>query len=326
MFDINEQPLLKDLEAGQQFTGVVFIQKAELRTTKNNTLYWDITASDNSTQVACRIFDASGREGIEAGRIAYVVGTTEIYQNAIQIKFSRVTMADTKKPEILERVLPVSYMKKEEAQEKFDGIMSRIKREEIKELVRKVIDKCGGIEMYFTNSAAISVHHSEIGALAVHSIEVAKIAYVMATMYNANMDVVLAAALLHDVAKLLEYQYSQYGLASEMTIRGLLFGHLSIGSEIILRTAEELNIDEITALNIAHCVASHHGVLQYGAVAKPATLEAAIISEADGSSARITQYKNVLNTLDDGGVSEAIRTLDGTRIWKPKVGELHESI
>ena len=72
-----------------------------------------------------------------------------------------------------------------------------------------------------------------------------------------DSDLLMAAALLHDVGKVREFTYgAEFGLTEE----GELLGHLAIGAEIIGGAAGGLAAR--AARRCSHCVLSHHGPAQ----------------------------------------------------------------
>ena len=69
-----------------------------------------------------------------------------------------------------------------------------------------------------------------------------------------DSDLLIAAALLHDVGKVREFTYgAEFGLTAE----GRLLGHLAIGAEIV--GAASGGLPEERRVALLHCVLSHHG-------------------------------------------------------------------
>ena len=69
-----------------------------------------------------------------------------------------------------------------------------------------------------------------------------------------DSDLLMAAALVHDVGKTREFSYgAEFGITEE----GRLIGHLALGAEIVGSAAEGLPPERRAAL--LHCVLSHHG-------------------------------------------------------------------
>jgi 3'-5' exoribonuclease len=69
-----------------------------------------------------------------------------------------------------------------------------------------------------------------------------------------DSDLLMAAALLHDVGRTREFTYgAEFGITDE----GRMLGHLALGAEIIGAAAGRLPDER--RVELLHCVLSHHG-------------------------------------------------------------------
>jgi 3'-5' exoribonuclease len=69
-----------------------------------------------------------------------------------------------------------------------------------------------------------------------------------------DSDLLMAAALLHDVGKTREFSY---GAEIEISERGRMLGHLQLGAEIVGAASAELPEERRAAL--LSCILCHHG-------------------------------------------------------------------
>jgi 3'-5' exoribonuclease len=98
-------------------------------------------------------------------------------------------------------------------------------------------------------------HHSYLGGLIEHTVAVGTLALEACQLHpRLNSDLLMAAALLHDVGKVREFSY---GADFEQTEEGRLLGHLALGAEIVGGAASGLPADRRAAL--LHCILTHHG-------------------------------------------------------------------
>src|SRR5205085_12316619 len=74
---------------------------------------------------------------------------------------------------------------------------------------------------------SVSGHHAKLGGLLQHIVEVATIARATAKTCRANVDLVTAGVLLHDIGKLDSYAVSTGGFSH--TTCGHLIGHVVLG-------------------------------------------------------------------------------------------------
>jgi 3'-5' exoribonuclease len=69
-----------------------------------------------------------------------------------------------------------------------------------------------------------------------------------------NSDLLLTAALVHDLGKTREFTY---GAAIELSDEGRLLGHVVLGQQLLEPHMDGLDADRRLAL--LHCVLTHHG-------------------------------------------------------------------
>ena len=166
-----------------------------------------------------------------------------------------------------------------------------------------------------------SGHHAKIGGLLMHVYEVTNIAKQTAvTMRTANVDLVVAGAMLHDVGKVEAYRVGPGGFT--FTPCGLLVGHVVLGVLMLERRLAALGEDvcsEGQLLELQHLILSHHGKLEYGSPVEPMTAEAFFVLGADESSAKAADF---LESMDDpehwtegDEFSKRVWRV-GRRIWK----------
>jgi len=97
-------------------------------------------------------------------------------------------------------------------------------------------------------------HHSYAGGLLEHTVGVATLCRETAQLHpRLRSELLLAAALLHDVGRTLELDA---GPAFAPTDEGRLLGHVQLGIRLVERRAEGLTPAQLAEL--VHCVAVHH--------------------------------------------------------------------
>ena len=165
-------------------------------------------------------------------------------------------------------------------------------------------------------------HHAKVGGLLLHTYEVTHIAKQTArTMRGANVDLVVAGAMLHDIGKVESYRVGPGGFT--FTPCGLLVGHVVLGVLMLERRLAALGETVCTAgqlLELQHLILSHHGKLEYGSPVEPMTAEAEIVHRADESSAKAADFLECLDEPEHfmGGEEFSDKKVwrVGRRIWK----------
>ena len=139
-------------------------------------------------------------------------------------------------------------------------------------------------------------------------------------MARANVDLVVAGALLHDIGKVDAYTIGPGGFT--YTPCGLLVGHVVLGVMMLERRLAAAGVgvcSEGQLLDLQHMILSHHGKLEFGSPVEPMTVEAEILHWADEESAKATDMLEALDDADafpDGGeVSKRVWRV-GRRVWR----------
>ena len=111
-----------------------------------------------------------------------------------------------------------------------------------------------------------------------------------------NGDMLIAGALLHDLAKIEEFDFARPPFG--YTDRGRLIGHLVLGVELIRQAAhqvEEISTHQVDQL--IHMVLSHHGQYEYGSPVLPMTAEAMLLNHLDDMDAKMNFFQQLQSKM-----------------------------
>jgi 3'-5' exoribonuclease len=161
---------------------------------------------------------------------------------------------------------------------------------------------------------SVNGHHAKLGGLLMHVYEVTNIARTTAKTMNANVDLVVAGALLHDVGKVEAYAIE--GGVFAQTPCGLLLGHVVLGCLMLERRLAALGETVCSAgqlLDLQHMILSHHGSLEFGSPVQPMTTEAEIVHWADEASAKAN---DMIESLDDAESFASGKEFSDKRPWR----------
>lgn len=205
------------------------------------------------------------------------------------------------------------YPSDEYADKLLQKLASFITDETLAELV-KTIFTAEVKDKFITWPAARGFHHNYRYGLLEHTYEVmsgvSALCGVDAYALKMNKQVALTGALLHDVAKIYDYEFDGYS-AIENGIGLAESSHLSTGAEMVavafekMKQKKEYSVEEERKVDaVKHIIRSHHALIEWNAVAKPATIEAYVVFCADYFSAafnkfsRLTFNDNILGVTD----------------------------
>jgi len=133
--------------------------------------------------------------------------------------------------------------------------------------------------------ATAAAHHAHLGGLVEHTVSVAAICQVAAERHGGiDAELLLAAALLHDIGRASELQADTSICADP---EGALVGHLLLGHELLLAGAARARLDTTKPdwwARLVHAVSTHHGPVE-----RCRTREAVILASANALDARLAQ-------------------------------------
>ena len=164
--------------------------------------------------------------------------------------------------------------------------------------------------------AAFKLHHAIRGGLLYHTLSIVRLAQKVCEIYTfVDKELLISGAILHDIAKLREFDVAETGIATGYSNEGNLLGHLTMGAMVIDRYAEKLGVDKKTAMLLEHMVLSHHGEPEFGAAVRPGFIEAELLSELDLMDSRIFEMREAVENAEVDGFSGKIWAMDNRKLF-----------
>jgi 3'-5' exoribonuclease len=249
-------PTVAELTPGQVFSGRFACARKDRLTAKNGSAYLSLELRDRSGAIPARIFRESDRIGLrfERGDVIEVRGRVERFRGQLSAELDNAVRVDPGQIDPTE-FLPAAYRDLDE----LEGFLEHLTREVHAADLRAVVET-----LLFTGSAAEEFrrapctragHHAYVGGLIEHTVAVSTLVTETCVLHpRLNSDLLMAAALIHDIGKTGEFTYgAEIGLSE----RGRTLGHLQIGAELITAASADLDPDRRDAL--LACVMCHHG-------------------------------------------------------------------
>lgn len=290
---------LNELHEGDTLTGIYFCKVKNTLKTKTGKSYYSLILQDKTGTIDAKVWELSnGIEHFEAMEYIHIDGQVTSFQGALQLNVRRIRKSQEGEYDPAD-YMPVTKKNVEAMYQELVGIISTIKEPHLKKLAESyfVEDKAFA-EQFKKHSAAKSVHHGFIGGLLEHTLSVVKFCEYMAGAYSIiNRDLLLTAAMFHDVGKMQELSSFP---ANDYTDDGQLLGHIAIGYELIGDRIRQIEgFPARTASELKHCILSHHGELEYGSPKKPALIEAMALNFADIADDKLEMMMELLNAAKD---------------------------
>ena len=280
---------IETLREGERINEIYLCKSKQAALTKSGKPYDNVLLQDKTGTLDAKIWDP-GSVGIdEFDALDYVAVTGDVtsFQGNLQLSIKRVRKVGEGEYEP-ENYLPVSDKDIDEMYQEMMGYIASVKNPYLSRLLHMFFDDAAFAKAFKFHSAAKSVHHGFVGGLLEHTVSVTRNCNYFAQNYPfLNRDLLLTAAMFHDIGKLKELSTFP---ANDYTDAGQLLGHIMIGAEWIGEKIREIDgFPEVLANELAH-----HGELEYGSPKKPALVEALALSFADNLDAKMETVREVL--------------------------------
>lgn len=288
---------IETLKEGQRIADIYLCKQKQSLVTKNGKPYDSLLLQDKTGTLDAKIWDpnSAGIDEFDVMDYVEVVADITSFQGAIQANVKRVRKV-TEEEYDPKDYLPTSQNDIEGMYQEFVSYINSVKNPYLNKLLQSFfVEDTELIKSFKNHSAAKSVHHGFVGGLLEHSLSVTRLCDFYAKTYTVlNRDLLLTAAMLHDIGKVQEL--SAFPI-NDYTDDGQLLGHIMIGAEeISFRIRSIEGFPQKMASELKHCILAHHGELEYGSPKKPALAEAVALNMADNMDAKMETIKELFNS------------------------------
>ena len=292
-------PFVKDLTADQAITGFFLVHEKEVRNTNAGKPYLRMELGDRSGSIEARMWDQFETLAKEVSRDDFVKvqARVDIYRNKPQLSLQQFRRA---KPEEIDLAdfLPHTRYDVEDLYKQMLAHAEGMKNPWLKKLVTKVLNDPQIVPRYKRAPAAKVMHHAYLGGLIEHVVGLCDLAKQIAAHYKElDVDLLLTAAMLHDVGKLDELCYER---SVSYTTEGQLLGHIVMELETVSKTMEQIEgFPPKLKTVIEHMLISHHGQYEFGSPKLPMIREALVFHYMDDMDSKIAAVRAALE-IDSG--------------------------
>jgi 3'-5' exoribonuclease len=283
--------------------------------------YLALTLADATGEVIARGFDNVDRlrDEFEVGEFVKVQGRANFHNGRLQflVETIRRVMAG---PDSQDRrdgfredtLVPSAPRPIDEMWRELQQVVKAVADAHLNALLTRIISEHEGALRLWP--AARVVHHAYRGGFLEHILTMAEAGRMLALLYGANADLVVAGAILHDIGKLQELLYDT---ATTYTREGNMIGHITLGSIMVHDACRAIaGFPDALRAQVLHLIASHHGERALGSPVEPLSIEAFILSAVDDLDATINQARKAIAGDDSGSEFTAYQSRLKRVLWK----------
>jgi 3'-5' exoribonuclease len=289
-------PFVTDLGSDQVITTFFLVHEKEIRNTREGKSYLRLELGDRSGTIEARMWDLfeTIAKDINRDDFVKVQARVEIFRNKPQLALQQVRRA---KPEEIDLVdfLPHTKEDVDKLYERLLEFAQALRNPWLKMLVAGIVTDPKIAPRYKRAPAAKVMHHAFIGGLLEHVVGLCALAQLLATQYvELDVDLLLTAAMLHDVGKLDELCYER---AIGYTTEGQLLGHIVMELETVSRAMDEIaGFPAPLKTVVQHMLISHHGQYEFGSPKLPMIREAMVFHYMDDLDSKMAAVRAALGS------------------------------
>ncbi|MBE6777000.1 MAG: HD domain-containing protein [Ruminococcaceae bacterium] len=303
--------------------GFCIIKSVDKKTSSKGDTYLDMTLGDSDGEINAKLwrYSADIHGEYDANQIVKVRGTISQYNGTDQLRVERIrptTPEDNIKAEDFVKSADYSG---EEMYDELLNISLSFSDENLKMLVSEIL-KDNRLKLLYW-PAAFKLHHALRGGLLFHTLSIVRLAQSVCEIYPfVDRELLISGAILHDIAKLSEFEVADTGIATGYSVQGNLLGHLAMGAMVINKYAEKLGTEKKTATLLEHMVLSHHGEPEFGAAVRPSFIEAELLSELDLMDSRVFEMREAVANTQADDFSGKLWAMDNRKLFNHNRVEL----
>ena len=283
-----------DLLTEQTVTSFFLVHEKELRNTREGKAYLRLELGDRSGTIEARMWDQfeGAAKDINRDDFVKVQARVELYRNRPQLAVLQVRLARPDEIELSD-YLPHTKGDVEKMWAELRSHAESISNPWLKKLVLGVVSEPETVRCYKRAPAAKTMHHAYLGGLLEHVLSLCGMARHVAAHYpELDLDLLLTAAILHDVGKLDELCYER---SIGYTTTGLLLGHIVMEVETVSKAMDRIEgFPPALKTVVQHMLVSHHGQYEFGSPKVPMIREALVFHYLDDLDSKLAAVRVAL--------------------------------
>jgi 3'-5' exoribonuclease len=243
---------IAELAEDRVVDGLFAVARKQRLRTRGGSPYLALELVDPSGRIEARVWNDVELldRRFDEGDAVRVLGRVERFRDRLQLEVRSLEPSETDPSSLV----PEARRDVEELDGFFDFLASEISHPTLKGLVGRFVADAEFRARLRLLPATVEGHHAWAGGLLEHTVSVASLCREAAQLHpRLRMDLLLAAALLHDCGRVRELDGGPLFLP---TPEGKLLGHVHLGVRLIEERSR--GIDAGVLAELVHAVSAHH--------------------------------------------------------------------
>jgi len=291
-----KQCFVSRLQPDQNITSHFLVCEKEIRSTREGKCYLRLELGDSTGRVEARMWDGFDQSAatFERDDFVKVQARVENYRNKIQLSIEKIRRAEENEVDAAD-FFPHTKDDVEQMYAKLLDIVASVADPWLRQLLESVIRDPDVVPRLKRAPAAKVMHHAYFGGLLEHVISLCGLCRVVLTHYpEADPDLLLTGAVLHDVGKLEELSYER---SLGYTDQGQLLGHIMIEYEFVSRKIAAIDgFPDALKVLVLHMLIAHHGHYEFGSPKLPMFREALMLHYLDDLDSKMAAVRSALDS------------------------------
>ncbi len=287
---------INEFREGDNIIGIYLCKQKNVATTKNGKEYENVTLADKTGSINCKIWEPNsmGIGDFSVNDYVEVHGKVTVFNGALQMSIDRSLKAHEGSYDPKD-YLAVSEHDPEDMYRELMEFVNSVQSPFFRLLLDSFFTEDEEfIRSFKTHSAAKSIPHGFMGGLLQHTLSVCQLCDFYCRQYpKLNRDLLITAAICHDIGKTRELSAFP---SNDYTDEGQFLGHIVMGVEMVDEKIRKIKgFPALKAMELKHCILSHHGEYEFGSPKKPSIIEAVALNFADNTDAKLEAMTEVFN-------------------------------
>ena len=202
-----KSPYVNELEPSKVITGSFLVHSKEIRQKRTGELYLSLLLGDRTGDLDAKMWDnvAEVVETFERDDFVKVKGLIQVFHNRPQLTIHKIRRMEEGEIEFAD-YFPSSKRDPQEMWIELRAVVNSIGNPHLRALLNAMLDDEDIGRRYRLAPAAKQIHHAFLGGLIEHVLSLCALARITAAHYRADLDLLLAGVVLHDIGDVYKRQ------------------------------------------------------------------------------------------------------------------------